>query len=466
MFGTVLSWEGRDGPGPGTAPEYIPISTREEGMPRQKSRHVDDPRAVGERLKAAREAAGLSQRQLAFSGCSPAYISRIEAGDRIPSLQLLREIGRRLGVSEDYLATGNDARLEAFSLLEAEIALRLDDVARAAELYREALAKALSSDERARAEEGLGHLALRQGEPREAIALFERSLVSSRVEDWERPVVAESLGRAYGLVGELETSVAIFERCLAAAERTGDRIQAIRFACLLGYALSDAGEFGRAEEVVGRALAEGRDSFDPYMRARVYWSKAKLRIDQGDAEDASRYAYQALAALELTEDLHYTGLAHQLVAHIELERGKADEALAHLEEGWPLLARSGTPIEQAQFKVEEARVLARLGHRERAEALAMEATSLLIDADPTDTGRVYAVLGEVARDLGDEPQARERYERAVEFLERNAPNKYLVDVYARLADVLEAEGRADDAYAYMKKAVGMQQAVGAGARAV
>ena len=77
-------------------------------MPRQKSTHVDDPRAVGARLRAARERSGLSQRQLSFPGCSPAYISRIESGDRIPSLQLLRELGRRLGVSEDWLATGTE----------------------------------------------------------------------------------------------------------------------------------------------------------------------------------------------------------------------------------------------------------------------------------------------------------------------------------------------------------------------
>jgi tetratricopeptide (TPR) repeat protein len=431
-------------------------------MPRQKSTHVDDPAAVGARLKAAREAAGLSQRQLAFPCCSPAYISRIEAGDRIPSLQLLREIGRRLGVSEDYLATGRDARFEAFSVLEAEIAMRLDDVSRAANLYREVLERAGSPSERAQAEEGLAHLALRQGEPREAITLFERSLVSAGVEEIERPALAESLGRAYALVGEFETCISIFERCLEAAERVDDRVQAIRFACLLGYALSDAGDFARAEQVVGRALAEGGDSFDPYMRARVYWSKAKLRVDQGDAEEASRYAYQALAALELTEDLHYTGLAHQLVAHIELERGKAEEALAHLDEAWPLIERTGTPIEQAQFKVEEARALAQLGERERAEELALEVTSLLGDGDPTDTGRVYAVLGEVARDLGDDPEALERYERAAELLERNTPNKYLVEVYAKLADVLEAEGRPADAYAYMKKAIGMQQAVAGG----
>lgn len=429
-------------------------------MPRQKSTHVDDPKAVGERLKAAREAAGLSQRQLAFQGCSPAYISRIEAGDRIPSLQLLRELGRRLGVTEDFLATGSTRRTQEFTLLEAELALRLDDLETARRLYRAALDEAAATrSERARAQEGLGHLALRTGEVREAIKLFEEALVTSGDDECERPALAESLARAYAILGELDPSVAILERCLAEFERTDDRVQAVRFACLLGYALCDAGEFARAEAVVSRALADGRESLDPYTRARVYWSKAKLRIDQGDADAASRYAYQALAALELTEDLHYTGIAHQLVAHIEIERGHLDEALTHLEEGWPLLERTGSPIEQARFRVEQARALARLGDADRAAEVAVEAAGLLSDAEPRDVGRVYALLAEVASDLGDGERARELYELAAEFLERNMPNRYLIDVYARLADLLENSGQAAEAYAYMKKAVGMQQAV-------
>src|SRR3989304_2884596 len=96
-------------------------------MPRQKSTHADSPKAVGCRLKEARERSGLSQRALSFPGCSPAYISRIEAGERIPSLQLLRELGRQLGGSEDFLATGTEAGASRSSLLvDAEVALRLD----------------------------------------------------------------------------------------------------------------------------------------------------------------------------------------------------------------------------------------------------------------------------------------------------------------------------------------------------
>ena len=428
-------------------------------MPRQKSTHVDDPAAVGERVKSAREAAGLSQRQLAFPGCSPAYISRIEAGDRIPSLQLLRELGRRLGVTEDYLATGDAAMSDQFSLLEAEIALRLDDLDRARDLYAAARDRAVTPAHRSLVEEGFGQIAFREGDPREAIRLFEQALITSGDKDWERPSLAESLGRAYGLLGELEPCIAIFEHCLAAFERMDDHVETIRFSCLLGYALSDAGDFERAEQFVSKALAAGRDSFDPYMRARVYWSKAKLRIDQGEAEVASRYAYRALAALELTEDMYYTGLAHQLIAQIELERDEPETALAHLDAGWRLVERTGTRIDRATFLIEEARALARMGQRDRAEELATEITSLLADAEPIEVGRVYALLGDAARESDEQARARELYELALEFLERNSPNRFLVDVYARMADLLEKEGRTDEAYAYMKRAVGMKQAV-------
>jgi transcriptional regulator with XRE-family HTH domain len=88
--------------------------------------HVDDPAAVGRRLKEARLAAGLSQRQLSFPGCSAAYISRLEAGDRVPSLQLLRKLAAKLNADEQFLATGIE-RIEQDppELVEAEVARRL-----------------------------------------------------------------------------------------------------------------------------------------------------------------------------------------------------------------------------------------------------------------------------------------------------------------------------------------------------
>ena len=77
-------------------------------LKRPRTPHYDDPVAVGRRLHAAREAAGISQRELAFPGCSAAYISRIERGERIPSLQVMRELARRIGVTEGELAYGKE----------------------------------------------------------------------------------------------------------------------------------------------------------------------------------------------------------------------------------------------------------------------------------------------------------------------------------------------------------------------
>ncbi len=89
--------------------------------------HVDDAAAVGQRLKEARIEAGLSQRQLSFPGCSAAYISRLEAGDRVPSLQLLRKLAQKLDADEQYLATGEE-RIEQMppEVVEAEVESRLN----------------------------------------------------------------------------------------------------------------------------------------------------------------------------------------------------------------------------------------------------------------------------------------------------------------------------------------------------
>jgi len=65
---------------------------------------------VGQRLRRLRLERGLSQRQLAAPGVSYAYISRIEADARRPSVKALRKLALKLGVSPDELETGSPLR--------------------------------------------------------------------------------------------------------------------------------------------------------------------------------------------------------------------------------------------------------------------------------------------------------------------------------------------------------------------
>ena len=59
---------------------------------------------IGPRLKAARKAAGMSQKAVGdAAGLAQPYIAQLEAGDRTPSADTIRDLARVLGVSPGYL---------------------------------------------------------------------------------------------------------------------------------------------------------------------------------------------------------------------------------------------------------------------------------------------------------------------------------------------------------------------------
>lgn len=412
-------------------------------MPRRQSDHVDSPAACGTRLLEARVVAGMTQRQLAFPGCTPAYISRIEAGARVPSLQILRELGRRLGVSADFLATGQDEPANSCQqgrLVDAEIALRLDELDVARPLY-EALLVNGTATERSHAQIGLGQIAFRLGDHAETV---ERLLPHA-----DDPSAAETLGRALAHSGALEEAIALFERSLAAAEARDDFFERVRFSVLLANALIDSASFGRASELLGHVLALCEESRDPILRARLAWSQSRLHGLQGNPELAADYARHALTTLEQTEHTSYAARAHQILAHVEIDRGRPEAALQFLAAGLPLIETGGNDYDRAMFGLERARALARLGRSEEAASAAMQCSALLADTSPTDAGRAYALVAEVFADLGQTERSIELYELAAEILPEN--DRYRLDVYGQLAELLEQVGRADEALRLLKQ---------------
>jgi tetratricopeptide (TPR) repeat protein len=62
------------------------------------------------------------------------------------------------------------------------------------------------------------------------------------------------------------------------------------------------------------------------------------------------------------------------------------------------------------------------------------------------------LVAEVYEQLGDRAKALELYELAAERLE-GQPGRYLVDVYSKLARLLEEDGRKDQALEVLKRAV-------------
>lgn len=84
---------------------------------------------IADRLLRLRNRSGLSQRALAFRGCSAVYICRIEAGHRTPSVTVIRGLAARLGVSSQYLETGVEPTVETDRVMVAQmLSLVGDDV--------------------------------------------------------------------------------------------------------------------------------------------------------------------------------------------------------------------------------------------------------------------------------------------------------------------------------------------------
>jgi len=267
---------------------------------------------IGQRLRRLRLERGLSQRELASPGVSYAYISRIEAGARRPSVKALRMLARKLGVSADYLETGSEIRdveERELRIADAELGLRLDDDSDRAEtallqLHDEAVA-AGDTIAASRVSLALGLASGAAGRNAEAIERLEAGLEISPVSPSLRPEVFATLGLAYTATSRPDLAVELFERCLGEiGEDAPDDVAArVRFTTYLGNALSEVDELERAQTVLGAALERADEVADPHARVRLYRSLAQLNESRGRPLTALEYVRRALALLAVTDDL-------------------------------------------------------------------------------------------------------------------------------------------------------------------
>lgn len=419
---------------------------------------IDDPEAVGRRIREARERANLTLRELAFPGCTAAYISTLEHGRRSPSLQLLEELAKRLDVSAHYLATGHHQSRSFDDLrVAADVALALDEIDEAERQYLDILARQPESAIKCHALAGLAEIAERRGDPNEALVRLQEAERMLQPSFDAAPRVLEQLGRLYANRSQYDESIAVLTRALESTRANGDRASQLRLAVVLANALSDSGNSARAHGVLADVLPILDDvAGDPISRARVYWTQARVHTAEGRFDLAADYARRALSTIQQTDDELYAARAHHLLAYIELERGDAQAALDWLDRGEPLIERRGDSFERAKFALERARALIGLDRLGEAKERALDAASALTGAAKGDAGRSYAVLADIFRRLGDEERALSMYETAIEALSDH-PSPHLIHAYREKAALLEAQGRATDALETLKQAVDVQE---------
>jgi transcriptional regulator with XRE-family HTH domain len=381
---------------------------------------------IGERLRRLRVERGLSQRAISGPGISYAYVSRIEAGVRNPSVKAIRALARKLGVSPEYLERGvplNASRELELRLADAELELRFaedpKELRDALETILEEARDVGDADLVGRAHALVGLAAAAAGEHAEAIVLLERVAGQGSMSPVLRPDVHEALGRCYAALGRLADAVALFQECLAVAtERASpDSPLRARFATYLSCALTDAGELERARAVLAAELERTRSgAVDPQERVQLYWSLARIAAMEGESAIALDYIRRAIGILQAREDTVELARAHVAHAQILILDDRAAEAGEDLERADRLLELGGAARDVGLLRAEQAKRAVQLGDAAEAVERAQEALTLLGDSVLGRGSALWPLAaGQVA--LGDHKAGFENFRQAVDTLE-------------------------------------------------
>lgn len=422
----------------------------------------EETETIGQRLRRLRIEQGFSQRALASRGVSYAYISRIEAGARTPSVKALRILASKLGVSVEYLETGRElgpADDRELRFRDAELQLRLtDDLAGAEETLSALAVEAESVGDTIllpRVLAALGLAAEQRGDHRAAIGHLEAALAAGGltvIDSWD---AFRTLGRAFAAAGRPTDAVRLFEACIEDLARTApeDDVSYVRVATFLSYALSDAGDLERAREVVATALRRATGGADHLTRVRLYWSYARIALNEQKPRVALEHLRRAVALLEATENTRELGRAHLFWAEILTFDDRAREAEPHLELAERLLGPQPDREDLALLRTEQARAAAESGRSDEAVRLADAALELVADGDRTDRATALWALGRARLDRGEAGGAFEALGESMETFAAQQEWHEAASVARLLGQALRRAGREADALDVLERAV-------------
>ena len=226
----------------------------------------------------------------------------------------------------------------------------------------------------------------------------------------------------------------------------------MRYATLLSYALSDAGDLARAEQVVQDALERAQETEDPYMRVRLYWSIARLAHAEGRASVALTNVRKAIALLQATDDSFHLARAHILAAGITLTRDDVDGCERHLDHAEQLLGPHPAMEDAVEIKILRSRLALRHGNATEAVTLARETLDLVGDESPADEGLAFSALGDGLALAGEHPGADEAYRRAADLLEAQGRWRDATQACRSWAQMLRATGHEEQALDVLDRA--------------
>lgn len=410
-----------------------------------------DPAVLGDRLRSARVACGLTQRELGSPEASVAHVSRIEAGARRPGLALLAAMAGRLGTTPRVLllgASAGDAEELELALTFVELSLETGDATSAMDRSGRVVDRARSigrADLLQRALLAHGRALESCGRLADGIeVLDELAALDGAGLTWARGCIA--LCRCTREAGDLSRAIELGEEARARITEAGldGSDESVQLTVTLAAAYHERGDVARATRLCRDAVRRAEQTGSPRARASAYWNGSVVLSQAGAIGEALTMAERALSLLSEGSDTRNLARLRTELASLQLaadppEVDAAEENLAHALV--QLLESSASPVDVARNTLERAHVRLLRGDAQGALELAvetaeaahgMEARLLVADA--------LSVQGQALHLLGEPEAAVRRFREAVLVLTGVGADRKAARLWYDLGTLLETSG--------------------------
>lgn len=409
---------------------------------------------LGQRLKAARLARRMTQRELGGGSLSESFISMVEHDRVKPSLATLQRLSGRLGEPlTAFLDTPPPPAEQAeVGLRRGEVLLTQHRFTEAVEAFSSVAAPAAASGNviiQIRLELGLGQglTGLRQFD------LAERHIRSARTlaESSNLPAWVAAAAHAQGFLAfrarRFEEAREVVQDAIVREKESGEGGEVLgKLYALLGRTDVELGLPAQALDSFREAADRLARAADPSHQALLHYHMGIAYEQQRSLERARWHLERAADLFRLHENLHLLSVAVRSLGILHLEQGDLEGAVGALEQSLHLCAQVGDDEGRAQTLVELARAQVRKGLVDSGRRMAEEARSLAIRLhDDAESARAESALAEAARAEGRLPEATRRLLAAATTFERLKMAADFVRASRDLGFVLMAQGEMEQA---------------------
>jgi transcriptional regulator with XRE-family HTH domain len=431
----------------------LPI-TKLHGVPTTATSEERRPQlTIGEKIRAARLEARLTQEQLAGGDLAKSYISEIERDRRRPRLITLKALARRLNKPLSYFLEGasEDTEIEAYLRLGCA-RLAAGSVAGGLALLEQAGDLALQQS--AELLQARVELAIAMAEvDTEAYARAQRRLdrclpVLSRHGDVSSLAHGHyCLGRARAAVGDPSSALWAFQAALQLLDRA-DPEPLLRARLHLGAARAHRaqGDGRAAGEALQRALEAGREGASHAGLAEFHLDRAERLAAEGGFDLAREHAARAAGVCDALRYKRTLAEIHEALGRLAAEAGQWDAAEGHYRWAATLNGSAADLPRAAEAFNHLAEVLLARASPEAARAVCEAALAVLDgEAHQEERGRTLRVLGASYRVAGRAEDAKAALRESLMLLEAGRDKEGARLVHQELAVLALEAGDVSDA---------------------